>query len=167
MVMQIERDNEGQRTRSFNPGDHLMQLKSREGNKDYLPVAWRLVWFREKFPHGSIETELVHLDLDRVTEEEVTAWEDRKPKKVMKQAKGIAVFKATVKDGKGGIATGTGSEASVSFGDYIEKAETKAVGRALAALGFGTQFVGDEFSERNRPVDSPVSNGNGTQPLPL
>jgi len=44
-------------------------------------------------------------------------------------------------------------------GDYIEKAETKALGRALAALGFGTQFCPDfEFGAREgRVVDAPVA----------
>src|SRR5579859_1362908 len=153
---------EQQRTRNFNPNEHLMQLKSRDGSKDYLPVQWRLVWFREKFPHGTIETELVHLDLDRDTEEEAFVWnsEKRRSEKVMKHAKGAAVFKATVKDGMGGIATGIGSETAASFPDYIEKAETKSVGRALAALGFGTQFAGDEFNESHRIVDSPVDRSN-------
>ena len=145
---------------AFNPREHLIQIKSGQRTGDYLPVQWRLVWFRERFPNGSIETELLHLDVDREMEEEVTVWEDRRPKKVMKKAKGFAVFKAIVKDGMGGIATGTGSEASVSFGDYIEKAETKAVGRALAAMGFGTQFT-DEFDEHHRIVDSPVAHANG------
>lgn len=35
--------------RLFNPNDHVMQLKSREGAKDYLPVQWRLVWFLAPF----------------------------------------------------------------------------------------------------------------------
>ncbi len=43
----------------------------------------------------------------------------------------------------------------VSFSDYIEKAETGAIGRALAALGYGTQFA-PEFNEEHRIVDSPV-----------
>ena len=58
----------------------------------------------------------------------------------------------------GGSATGWGSESSGDFRDYLEKAETKAIGRALAALGFGTQFCPDfEFgAAAGRVVDSPV-----------
>ncbi|HEU5227943.1 MAG TPA: hypothetical protein VFU49_09045 [Ktedonobacteraceae bacterium] len=156
------------RTRTFNPNDHVIQLKSRDGSKDYLPVQWRLVWFREQCPHGTIETEMLHLDLDRVTEEETFVWnnEKRRSEKVVKQANGFVLFKATVKDGKGGVATGTKSEKAASFPDYIEKAETGAIGRALAALGYGTQFA-PELSEEHRIVDSPVdrqpvtSHGNG------
>lgn len=149
--------DEQQRPRIFNPSEHLTQLKSRDGSKDYLPVCWRLVWFREKFPHGSIETELVHLDLDRETEEEVFVWnqEKRRSEKVVKHAKGMAIFRATIRDGEGGVATGTKMEKAASFGDWLEKAETGAIGRALAELGYGTQFT-SEFDEAHRIVDSPL-----------
>ncbi len=33
-------EREEQRTRAFNPNEHVMQLKSRDGSKDYLPVQW-------------------------------------------------------------------------------------------------------------------------------
>jgi hypothetical protein len=76
------------------------------------------------------------------------------------------------------MATGHGSETARDFKDYIEKAETKAIGRALAALGFGTQFAPDidDGSSIGRVVDAPVSrpraettrttpNGNGHRDL--
>jgi hypothetical protein len=142
----------------FNPNEHLIQIKSREGNKDYLPAQWRVVWFRAAFSHGSIETEMLHLDLDRDTEEETSVWnaEQRRNEKILKQAKGFVIFRAIVKDGQGGVGTGTKSEKAASFPDFIEKAETGAIGRALAALGYGTQFTGDEWDEAHRIVDSPV-----------
>ncbi len=160
---------EQKRTRPFNPNDHLMQLKSKQGSQDYLPVQWRLVWFRNEHPDGTIETEIVHLDLDKETEEETYVWnnEKRRSEKVVKTAKGMAIFRAIVKDGKGGIATGTKMEKAASFPDWLEKAETGAIGRALAALGFGTQFA-PELSEAHRIVDSPVDRapngyeGNGS-----
>src|SRR5437764_9546652 len=162
------------RPRTFNPNDHVMQIKNKGGSADYLPVQWRLVWFRDACPEGTIETEIVQLDLDRETEEEGYAWnnETRRSEKVIKRANGLAVFRATVKDGKGGIATGTKSEKAASFPDYIEKAETGAIGRALAALGYGTQFAPD-LDEQHRIVDAPVdrstpandSNGNERKPI--
>jgi hypothetical protein len=150
---------------SFNPNEHLMQIKSGQTSKDYLPVQWRLVWFRSLCPQGTIETELVLLDLDRETEEEVFVWNNEKrcSEKVIKTAKGIAIFRATVKDGKGGVATGTKTEKAASFADWVEKAETGAIGRALAALGYGTQFTGDEFNENHRIVDSPVERVPSTE----
>lgn len=148
---------EQQRPRHFNPNEHLIQLKSRDGSKDYLPVQWRLVWFRQQCPQGTIDTAEIEVDLDREVEEEAFAWnnEKRRSEKIVKRAKGYARFKATVTDGKGGRATGTKSENAASFPDFIEKAETGAIGRALAALGYGTQFAPD-LDEAHRIVDSPV-----------
>lgn len=147
----------------FNPNEHLMKLGYGQKAQDYLPVQWRLVWYREQCPEGTIETEMIHLDLDRETEEEVAVWnnEKRRSEKIVKRAKGFVIFRATVKDGKGGSATATKSEKAASFPDYIEKAETGAIGRALAELGYGTQFTGDELSEGHRIVDSPVDVQNG------
>jgi hypothetical protein len=146
---------------TFNPREHLISLKNRQGATEYLPVQWRLVWFRQECPNGTIETELVHLDLEKETEEEAFVWnsEKRRSEKVVKSAKGIAIFKATVRDGKGGVATGTKMEKAASFGDYLEKAETGSIGRALAALGYGTQFA-PELNEEHRIVDSPVDFAN-------
>ena len=76
---------------------------------------------------------------------------------------GFALFRAEVEIPNGGKATGWGSETVRDFHDYIEAAETKAIGRALAALGYGTQFCSDfDFSANARPgkaqvVDAPVS----------
>jgi hypothetical protein len=161
-------DRDEQRPRTFNPNDHVIQIKNKGGMADYLPVQWRLVWFRDVCPDGTIETEIVQLDLDRETEEETFAWnsETRRSEKVVKRANGFAIFRAVVKDGKGGVATGTKSEKSASF------PETGAIGRALAALGYGTQFA-PELNEEHRIVDAPVdrgiptseSNGSARRPL--
>jgi hypothetical protein len=153
---------------SFNPREHLMTIKNRQSAVDYLPVQWRLVWFREQCSQGTIFTELVHMDLDKEVESEVMQWdsETKRMKSVTRHGYGVAVFKATITDGHGGSSTGYGSEKASDFGDFLEKAETKAIGRALAALGFGTQFA-PELNEEHRIVDSPVdfqpaANGNGS-----
>lgn len=114
---------------AFNPNEHMMNLKG----KDYLQVMWRLVWFREEKPLWSIEPEIIEMDDTH------------------------AVFRAVVRDEAGAVkCIGHGSESKRDFGDYIEKAETKAVGRALAMLGYGTQFTATELDEGERIVDSPV-----------
>jgi hypothetical protein len=145
----------------FNAEKHLMNLSG----KAYLEVKWRLVWFRLECPNGTIDTEEVDVDLDREVEAEIPTgnWipdpnrPGRKmPEKTTRRARGYARFRAVVTDGKGGRATATKSENAASFPDYIEKAETGAVGRALAMLGYGTQFTGDELSEDYRIVDAPV-----------
>ncbi len=161
----LELQDQLRRLASFNPHDHLMQIGSGDKAKDYLEVKWRLVWFRLAYPHGTIDSEEVEVDLDREVSAEVFVWnaEKRRSEKTVKTAKGYARFHAVVTDGKGGRATGTGSESAVDFPDFIEKSETKAIGRALAALGFGTQFTGDELNEAHRIVDSPVDGDKRTK----
>lgn len=106
----------------------LMNLKG----KDYLAVAYRLVWYREIYPKGRITTEAVQM-----TQE-------------------YAVFRASIFDESGNLmATATKHESKKDFPDHIEKAETGAIGRALALCGFGTQFT-DELDEGGRVVDSPI-----------
>lgn len=143
---------------NFNPNEHLMKIGYKDKAKDYLPVQWRLVWFRDLCPQGTIDTEELEYDLDREVSSEESVWNNEKKRmeKVIKVAKGYARYRAIVTDGKGGRATGTKSENAASFPDFGEKAETGAIGRALAALGYGTQFTGDEFNEEHRIVDSPV-----------
>lgn len=112
----------------FQPSEHLIKLKG----KEYLQVMWRLVWFREEKPNWCIDTMLV-------------SHEDES-----------AVFCAKILDENGvQKASGYGSESKRDFSDYLEKAETKAIGRALAMLGYGTQFA-PELDEGERIVDSPV-----------
>lgn len=101
---------------SFDPSKYLVNLN---GRGEYLEVKWRLLWLRTRHPDVSIETEMVKLG-------------ERE-----------AVFKATITIPSGGSATGWGSESAGDFRDFIEKAETKAIGRACAALGYGTQFCND------------------------
>lgn len=125
---------------TFNPNDHLTKLSG----KDYLEVKWRLVWLRDQHPNASIVVEHVDIDVER----------------------GHAIFRSTVSIPDGGSATEYGSESAKDFRDYIEKAATKATGRALAALGFGTQFTGDELAEGDRIVDSPVQRSTPRQEAP-
>lgn len=116
----------------FDPRSQIVNLRG----KEYLEVKWRLVWLRKDHPDAVIETELVsHI-----------------------QNPPMAIFKARVSIPGGGSATGWGQEEAADFGDYLEKAETKSLGRALAALGFGTQFTDDyTFDETHeRLVDVPV-----------
>jgi len=90
----------------FNPNEHLIQIPSKDGKKDYLPVQWRLVWFRLMCPQGTIDTEELEVDNDRECEAEVSVWnqETRRSEKTLKVAKGYARYKAVVTDGKGGTA---------------------------------------------------------------
>ena len=65
-------------------------------------------------------------------------------------------MKAIIKDATGRIiATARKKETEVGFPDYIEKAETGAIGRALAMCGYGT-LQAPEFDESDRLADTPV-----------
>lgn len=108
--------------------------------KDYLQVAHRLVWMREEHPEWGIETEFLQL------------------------SENIAIAKATIKDEDGRIlAQGTKSETPKGFPDYIEKAESGSIGRALAMCGFGTQFT-EDLDEGIRIVDAPQDPMNAQKP---
>jgi len=130
-------------TQPFDPSRYLTKIKG----QDYLEVKWRIVWFRDRWPAGSITTEMIS------------------------HVGNQAIFRAEVRkiDPDGavhGSATGFGSEDINGFANYIEKAETKAIGRALGALGFGTQFS-DEFGDENNLADTPVQRGNSRPPQQL
>ena len=65
-------------------------------------------------------------------------------------------MKAVIKDMAGVvIATARKKETEIGFSDYIEKAETGAVGRALAIGGYGT-LQAPEFEEQDRLADAPI-----------
>lgn len=151
-------------TRPFNPNEHLMQIKNRGGSADYLPVQWRLVWFNEKCPEGKITILEKIIDPDREIEKEVMQWnsETRRSEKMVKRARGWAYFHVRVEDGKGKVGEAVKSESAVDFDDYIEKADTGATGRALAKIGYGTQFA-PELDEQHRIVDAPVDRANTLQ----
>lgn len=120
---------------SFDPKKHLIQLKG----KWYLETKWRLMWMRDEHPDWRVGTEIVSLDPPLV-------------KAAVYDADG-----ATVATGHGG-ANDKGN--AVWSGRAVEKAETAALGRALAHAGYGTQWL---ESDANHLADSPVeprANGN-------
>lgn len=111
--------------------------------KDYLPVPYRLVWMRDEKPLWGISTEII-------------------------EVAGYTLVRATVTD-ETGRTISTAHKAVTGAGKFppVEKAETGAMGRALGAAGFGTQF--GELDDEEPGVmggiaDSPVSrtrnNGN-------
>jgi len=112
---------------AFKPEEHLIDFMG----KRYLPVAARLVWFREDHPDWSIQTNIAE------------------------RGNGWAVMKATIFDDRAvALSSAHKAETKKNFHDYLEKAETGAVGRALAMCGYGTQFA-PELVEGERIVDAP------------
>lgn len=129
----------------------LLNLKG----KEYLQVMHRLVWFREKYPEGIIKTQMIEKNGEG------------------KDA--FCVFRAEIyiptERGPLMVSTGHKMETMGGFPDYIEKAESGSIGRALAMMGIGTQFAQEELDEGDRLADSPApvvektsevaTNGNG------
>lgn len=116
---------------AFNPNDYIIDLRG----KKYLQVAHRIMWYREVYPGGAISTDLITFE----------------PQLVMR---------ASITDNDGHtLATGYGSAqpkaGAVWAGREVEKAETAAIGRALALAGFGTQFANEYDDDDNHLADSP------------
>lgn len=100
--------------KGFNPSDHLIKV---QGNRAYLPVSAAIAWFRTEHPDWSIICE-VTVDGDS------------------------CLAAATVMSETGTVvATAHKQETRQSFADYVEKAESGAVGRALRFAGYGTADV--------------------------
>jgi|GEM_PF-6038209 len=123
---------------AFNPTEHITKIQGRE----YLEVKWRIAWFRDVHPTGSIVPEIISTS--------------------------PALVKATVAVDGAIVAVAHGSaddegKRVVWAGKAIEKAETAAIGRALALAGFGTQFAEDDESG---VVDSPVQRPAQPQQAP-
>jgi hypothetical protein len=117
----------------------LLDLKG----KEYLQVAHRIVWAREEKPEYQFSTEFLELNND------------------------FAIAKATIRNEAGVImATAHKREDRGHFADYMEKAEAGALGRALAYIGYGTQFCADELDEGQRIADAPTTAMKKTQAKP-
>lgn len=111
----------------------LINLKG----KEYLMVAYRLQWLSDDVPNYTIETQIL----------------DRTPDSATVKA---TVMIANEKNELLRRVSATKTETLSDFKDFLEKAETAAVGRALAMLGYGTQHALADLDEGDRLADSPL-----------
>ena len=95
----------------FNPLDYVIRTR---GQRDYLEVKYRVLWLRREHPTARIESECLD------------------------HSESFALFRVTIDLGDKGYAEGHGSESRESFANFIERAETRALGNALDNLGFST-----------------------------
>src|SRR5687767_9716443 len=127
----------GKLSRDYNK-DLISVGRGKGGEKNYLQVKHRLEMLREQFPEATVDSECIDISETH------------------------ARFKVVVSLPNGGRGTGHGSETKADFPDFFEKAETKALGRALNAAGIGVQFGGDFEYEADSPksfkgVDAPIT----------
>jgi hypothetical protein len=152
--------------------EHLRDMPQRVKNpktqqwetrvQKYLDVKWRLLKMRTEHPDWAIRTEVVQLDLEKEA--------------CLARCEIVVPIQVTTGGGNGDsfwqspagvqeyvIASDYGFETKAGFGDYIQKAITNAIGRALATAGYGTQFAteldiedGREAQGRYPGVDSGV-----------
>jgi len=126
----------------FNPKDHIIIISKWDDrlkkvvNQNYLEAKWRLVWFREDHPDWVINTTI----------------------SLIKNGDGpfASLAEAVIKDNQNVVkANGWGYEErieekydpelkktkTVFNSKFVEKSETTAIARALAQLGYGTQWA--------------------------
>lgn len=113
----------------FDPAAHARRL---DNGAEYLDVKWRIVWLRSEHPDAVIETELLAVDEER------------------------ALCKASVRLPTGGIATAHAGATRSAGSGQVEAAETRAIGRALAALGYGAAYTEEDIVSARAP-ERPVS----------
>lgn len=114
----------------FDPKKYMVKM---QGN-DYLPVAPRITWFRiQHGTDGSIDTELLEVG-------------------------GLLAVRARIIVSGVVIASGLATVRKFERAGAdrsIEKAETAAIGRALACAGYGTMEAGDELDDTDYLAGSP------------
>ena len=95
------------------------------GQKDYVDVSERILFFWELNPDWSILTSIEKIDLET----------------------GVVIIKAWVEDEKGRVrSTGYAHEfqadkkSKVNMTSFVENCETSAIGRCLGTLGIGTEY---------------------------
>lgn len=125
----------------FNPADFTRNLPNEDGTMSmYLDVKYRLLWFRLHRPEGKIDTEIIHVD-DKSAVVSCKLYESKTDPADQYIARSCAQRFVTQE----------------KFGDrYLEIAETAAIGRVLAAAGYGTQFCGSTDLMTGVVADSPI-----------
>jgi len=125
----------------FNPAEFTRELPNDDGSLSlYLDVKYRMLWFRLHRPNGKIDSEIIHVD-EKSAVVCCKLYSDRGDPADQYLAKSCA--QRFVSQEK--------------YGDrYLEIAETAAIGRVLAAAGYGTQFCGATDMLSGIIADAPV-----------
>lgn len=126
----------------FEPKDYLRKEETEDGVSYYLDTKYRLLWFRMKYPEGKLVKIPKALNKEFATFE-VRVYTDKNDAENNFLANGFA---SRYKD-----------DGNEKFGlNFVESAETAALGRALKDAGFGTQFCDIALPNDQTIVDAGV-----------
>ena len=127
MAHQMNDEQHLQTLETYSPAEHLVQIRAKDGTlKDYYPANWRLYELRLRHPTITIESEIVHMDVEH----------------------NLVFVKAWIFDGK------TYAESERRASSYkqgllsaLDKVETGAKARAARDFGIGTEYALDMEAE--------------------
>ena len=127
MAHQMNDEQRLQTLETYSPAEHLVQIRAKDGTlKDYYPANWRLYELRLRHPTITIESEIVHMDVEH----------------------NLVFVKAWIFDGK------TYAESERRASSYkqgllsaLDKVETGAKARAARDFGIGTEYALDREAE--------------------
>ena len=112
----------------FDPTRLLTTIRTKQGPKPYLPLWGRVAWLRHDHPTA------------RIISEELFATDK------------AARFCCTITLMDGACAVAHAYETAGAFPDFYEKAESSALSRACAMLGYGTEGA-EELEDRVQAED--------------
>src|SRR6266487_4878722 len=127
MAHQMNDEQRLQTLETYSPAEHLVQIRAKDGTlKDYYPANWRLYELRLRHPTITIESEIVHMDVEH----------------------NLVFVKAWIFDGK------TYAESERRASSYkqgllsaLDKVETGAKARAARDFGISTELALDMDEE--------------------
>jgi hypothetical protein len=117
--------------RVFDPKPLVERLRA-GGLETAQEVDLLLLWMRKEHPTAKILTDLAQFDPE------------------------IAVIRAVISLPSGAEATGYGSALSAEGKEMVERAETKAIGRALNALGYSVESFDGRPAQSERRSETPA-----------
>lgn len=127
----------------FEPKKYLREETTDEGKSFYLDTKFRLLWYRLKYPEGKL------IKIPKALNKEYATFEVR-----------VYSHKEDHPDNflANGFASRYKDDGNEKFGlNFVESAETAALGRALKDAGFGTQFCDIALPNDQTVVDAGVN----------
>lgn len=130
------------RVEGFEPKDYLRKEETEEGVSFYLDTKYRILWYRLMYPHGKV------FKIPKVLNKDYATFEVRIYADINDPLENFLA---------NGFASRYKDESNEQFGmNFVETAETAALGRALKDAGFGTQFCDVALPNDAAKVDAGI-----------